>query len=523
MVKKIDKKRVLRNPASGKLIGLLHEYTEKELKEALAQAVKAQKYWQRVSLKNRCRFITRMRRYLCQHAERFTRIISECTGKTRIDSLSTEVIPALLAADYYTRRAGKFLKARHIKIGHPLFFYKHSTLYRVPYGIVGIISPWNYPFGIAFHEVVTALLCGNAVILKVATQVQPVGDLYSELYRAAKLPKGLFHLCLLPGKKAGRALLNAGINKLFFTGSTTVGKVLMRQAAAQLIPVSLELGGNNPMIVLKDANLFRAAAGAVWAGLSNCGQSCGRVQRIYVQEQVYDRFREILAIRVKNLTQGFAEDSSYDIGSLTTREQYAFIESQVADAFKKGAKIVAAGKGKNRKGLFYPPMIIEEAKANMRVVKEEVFGPVLILSKVKNASQAVRLANSTHSGLTASVWTKSRQRAERIAVKIEAGSVTANDHLMSHALAQTPWGGFKKSGIGRTHGRQGFEEMTQVKVVVHDGLHFLPRCMWWHPHNDRVYRGLLGLMNAFYGNNLWERLKGFYRMSRLFLRSFKKE
>ncbi|MEJ2662925.1 MAG: aldehyde dehydrogenase family protein, partial [Spirochaetia bacterium] len=284
------------------LIGLMIMDLPGERRAARA----AQKLWQATSIKERGRIIDRMRRYMNLNVERFAEVIGACTGKTRIDALSTEVIPALLAARYYAKNARRFLRPERIKHGPLLLFYKHSTLYREPYGVVGIISPWNYPFGIPFHEVISGLLAGNAVILKVATQVQPVGELFSDMCRAAGLPEGLFWHCMLPGSKVGPALLDAGIGKLFFTGSTEVGRLLARQAGERLIPVNLELGGNNPALVLKDANLTRAAAGAVWAGMSNCGQSCGRAQRLYVVEEVYEHFKAVLCKKVSSLTQGYA-------------------------------------------------------------------------------------------------------------------------------------------------------------------------------------------------------------------------
>ncbi|MBN1799228.1 MAG: aldehyde dehydrogenase family protein [Spirochaetales bacterium] len=523
MSKKSEQTGVLLNPATGEVITALKQQPERNLLQAVARARAAQKQWQTLSVRKRCRCIRTMRGYLTRHAERFTQVISRCTGKTKIDALSTEIIPALMAAEYYERNAHKFLKCRHIRGGPPLFFYKKSFLYRVPYGVVAVISPWNYPFGIPFHEVIIGLLSGNAVILKVATQVQPVGALFQEMLQNTGLPDGLFYHCLLPGKKVSAALLKAGIKKLFFTGSTAVGKALMRQAASFLVPVSLELGGNNPMLVLRDAPLFRAACCAVWAGMSNCGQSCGRVQRLYVVDEVYEKFKKILCARVENLTQGYANDSGFDIGSLTTQSQYDEVQRQVNEAVKQGACIIATASKSAANGLFFPPLVLETANPQLSILKQEVFGPVLIMVRVKNPAQAVILANTTGTGLTASVWSKHKQNALRIAGQLETGSVTTNDHLMSHAMAQTPWGGFKQSGIGRTHARLGFEEMTQAKVIVHDRLSLLPKSFWWHPHSNTVYRGLIGLLHALSGLTLMQRLKGFAGFIKLALRSLSKE
>jgi acyl-CoA reductase-like NAD-dependent aldehyde dehydrogenase len=519
MKKKSNPLKVILNPATGRVMASIPQQSENKLLHALTKARAAQRHWSALPVRERGCFIKKMGLHVLRNAEGFSKVISACTGKTKIDALSTEVISALMAAEYYTRSARKFLKPRRIHGGPPLFIYKKSTLYRVPYGVVAVISPWNYPFGIPFYEVITALLCGNAVILKVATQVQPVGGLFEEMCRNAELPDGLFYHCRLPGSKAGPTLIKGGINKLFFTGSSAVGKVLMRQAADALIPVCLELGGNNPMIVLKDAPLFRAACCAVWAGMSNCGQSCGRVQRIYVVQEVYERFKRILCRRVERLTQGYDGNSAYDIGSLTTRAQYDKVQCQVEEAVRQGAHIIASAATSARRGLFYPPLVLETADPELPVLKQEVFGPVLILCKVENEKQAVDLANSTDTGLTASVWSKNKQSAQRIALQLETGSVTANDHLMSHAMAGTPWGGFKQSGIGRTHGQLGFAEMTQPKVIVHDRLWMLPKSFWWHPHDNEVYRGLKGLMQMLFGETFLRRLRGVTRFVKLTLRS----
>jgi len=568
--------KYIRNPATGEMLCPVREHTMDELGRAAGAARAVQKLWQATSIKERGRIIGRMRRYMNLNVERFAEVIGACTGKTRIDALSTEVIPALLAARYYAKNARRFLRPERIKHGPLLLFYKHSTLYREPYGVVGIISPWNYPFGIPFHEVISGLLAGNAVILKVATQVQPVGELFSDMCRAAGLPEGLFWHCMLPGSKVGPALLDAGIGKLFFTGSTEVGRLLARQAGERLIPVNLELGGNNPALVLKDANLVRAAAGAVWAGMSNCGQSCGRAQRLYVVEEVYERFKAVLCKKVSSLTQGYAADSGFDIGSLTTPAQYRKIEQQVAGAIAAGARLIASaqihpavgrdaagttpagskrgtapgsagqaqaagtvpagspvgtgggpdvgdGAGAPGRGLFYPPIVLETDNAKLEVLQQEVFGPVLILVKVGDREEAIRLANATDMGLTASVWSSNPYRVKYTARRIQAGAVTANDHLMSHGMADTPWGGYKNSGVGRAHGRQGFEEMTRLKVIIRDGLAVLPRNFWWHPHGRRVYRGLLGLVRMLFGKNVRQRLVGTLRFFRLALRSLSRK
>jgi len=279
-------------------------HTVKDLQEAVVLARKAFETWGKKSFSGRKRIIAKLPGIIRKRADEIAATIARVTGKTRIDALSTEVLPAALAAGYYARAAKRFLERRPVRAGNILLSYKRSYLLFQPWGVVGIISPWNYPFAIPFHEVAMALMCGNAVILKVASLAAPVGEHIKEILAEAGLPAGLFHLIHLPGAVAGPAFIGSGINKLFFTGSISVGKDLMRRAADHLIPVCLELGGNDAMIVCEDASIHRAANGALWAGLSNCGQSCGGVQRIYVHKRIAERFAKTLAEKISRLRVG---------------------------------------------------------------------------------------------------------------------------------------------------------------------------------------------------------------------------
>jgi succinate-semialdehyde dehydrogenase/glutarate-semialdehyde dehydrogenase len=461
-----------------------------------------------------------MGKEIVARADELAAVISRSTGKTRMDALSTEVVPGALMAGYYARIAPRMLGPRTLGRSSLLFFNKVSTLTRVPFGVIGIITPWNYPLGIPLHELIPALLAGNGVVLKVATQVQPVGEAIAELVKAAGFPAGLFHLAHLPGPAAGSAILKAGVDKIFFTGSTQTGKEVMARAAERLVPVVLELGGNDPMIVLSDANLDRAAAGCLWAGLSNAGQSCAGVERVFVEAAAYDGFRDRLAARARSLRVGADSDFDVEVGSLTSAEQKRKVEAVVSDAVRKGARVVAQTGPSS--GLFHPLLILEDADGTMDAMCEEVFGPVIALQKVRNEEEAIEKANDSRYGLSASVWSGSRRRARRVASRLRAGSVMLNDHLMSHGMAETPWGGFGDSGIGRSHGELGFDEMTQPRVIVDDWLHRAPRNMWWYPHDRSVYEGLKGAIIALHGRGLFRRAAGLGRLVRTWLRSFRK-
>ena len=277
----------------------------------------------------------RVRDYVVEHADELSQVISRDNGKTRVDAISTEVLPAAVAANYYAKQAKRFLRTRSLAPASLVMVNKRSRVRQVPWGVVAIISPWNYPFGIPFSEVVMALLAGNAVILKVATQTQLVGRALERCFQAAGLPGGVFSYVNLPGHLAGDALLEGGIDKMFFTGSVAVAKQLMAKAAETLTPLCLELGGNDAMLVCPDADLQRAAAGAVWGGLSNCGQSCAGVERIYVHADVYDAFLDLLSEKVVALRVGCDRDYDVDLGAMTTQAQAEKVRQHVQDALDR--------------------------------------------------------------------------------------------------------------------------------------------------------------------------------------------
>jgi succinate-semialdehyde dehydrogenase/glutarate-semialdehyde dehydrogenase len=320
----------------------------------------------------------------------------------------------------------------------------------------------------------------------------------------------------VPGRIAGEAFLGGGVDKLFFTGSVQVGRRLMARAAETLTPVSLELGGNDPMLVCPDADLTSAAEGAVWAGLSSAGQSCGGIERIYVHESVHERFVEILCRRVEALRVGKDEGPFLDMGAMTTREQLETVKAHVEDAVEKGAEIRARSSvPEDTKGTFHPAMVLTGVDHSMRVMKEETFGPVLAVMRVADMDEAVRLANDCDLGLSGSVWSRSHRRARKLASRLSTGTIMVNDHLMNHGLAETPWGGFRNSGIGRTHGRIGFDEMTEPQCIIDDILPLKKRAFWWQPNDATVYHGMRGLIEMLHASSLGARLSGLVRILKL--------
>ncbi len=510
------------NPATGELIGTSQLHSVEDVVKIISDAKEAQKKWEATLLKDRIKKILLVRDYIVNEAENIVNTISDDNGKTRLDALATELLPAAMSITYYCKNAKKFLRNQKLSAGNIFLVNKRSKIIRIPYGVVGIISPWNYPFAIPFSEIVMALLAGNAVVLKVASESQMVGNILKIAFESAQLPNGVFNYVNISGKVAGDSFIENGIDKLFFTGSVSVGKYLMEKASKKLLPLSLELGGNDPMIVCEDADPYRAAMGALWAGFQNAGQSCGGVERIYVHSKIYPEFIAIFKNKVNQLNVAIGQDYNSDMGCMTTSKQVETVELHIKDALQNGAVITAQSKipeNINHKN-FLPAVVLENVNHNMLLMKEETFGPVVGLMQFNNYKQAISLANDSNLGLTASVWSKNNKRAEEIAVKLKAGTVTINDHLMSHGLAETPWGGFKESGLGRTHGHLGFDEMTQAMVIVKDILPFVKRNLWWHPFNKNLFDALKGIIDLLYNKSIIKKIKGGFKLMQNFKRIF---
>ncbi|MHB1033820.1 MAG: aldehyde dehydrogenase family protein [Pirellulales bacterium] len=516
-----DQETISTSPLTGEVLGSSSRDTVEMLRESLLRARAVQPAWAKTPVKKRARAMLRVRNYVVEHAEELAETISRENGKTRIDALATEVLPAAMAANYYAKTAKAILRPRRVGAGCWILANKRSSVHRVPWGVIGVISPWNYPFGIPFSEVVMGLLAGNAVVLKVATQSQLVGRALERCFLSAGLPEGLFAYLNLPGPIAGKALLDAGINKLFFTGSVAVGKQLMANAAETLTPLCLELGGNDPMLVCPDADLERAAGGAVWAGMQNCGQSCGGVERIYVHKDVYEPFLGLLTEKVRGLRVGVDTDHRVDLGAMTTDSQMEIVRRHLQNALDHGATLFAQSEcPQGTPGKFLPAVVLTDVDHSMLVMREETFGPVVGVMRVSDMDEAIRLANDSNLGLTASVWSRNRRKARELASQIQAGVVTINDHLMSHGLPATPWGGFKQSGLGRTHGAIGFAEMTQPQCIVDDVLPRIKRDLWWYPHGPALHGGIKGILELLYARRLSKRMAGLCRLLRILPRMF---
>lgn len=498
---------VIRNPATGDEISRHPEIDADTLRSVISTARIIQKHWGDLPLNQRKEHVTRMRDWLVEHSDHIAETIGNCMGKTRFEALAFDVMPSVFGNAWYCKHARKHLAPEKLKSGSVLLLNKKSILFRKPLGVIGIIAPWNYPLGIPMHEIVPALLAGNSVVFKTAPETIPVGILIEEMCESAGLPDGVFNHVVVDGPLCGDVMLEkGGVDKLFFTGSVRVGKLLAEKAAKNLVPVSLELGGKDAMVVLDDANIPRAVSGALWGGMQNAGQSCAGVERVYVHNSVHDDFLTEARRQLEQLRQ--ARDTDGDIGVLTTERQRNTVNEHVREALEQGAREFVKANWQIQSPQQYLPTLLTNVTHDMRVMREETFGPVIGVMPFSNDDEAIALSNDSPYALTASVWSRNARRAETVARRLEAGAVMINDHLMSHGITETPWGGPKDSGLGRGHGRFAFHAMTELQVVVHDRLAFTHRNLWWFPVTQRDYSSIRGAIHAFHGKGLMRRFKG---------------
>ncbi|MEA2426494.1 MAG: hypothetical protein QOF37_122, partial [Thermoleophilaceae bacterium] len=406
-----------------------------------------------------------LRRWLIANRDRVIQTIVDETGKAREDAQISEVLLTCEGIKFWTKKAKKYLADEKIRSNSFLTLGKKMHVRYAPHGLVGVIGPWNYPLSNSFGDCVPALFAGNAVILK-PSEVTPLTSLLlEEGMRASGAPDDVF--LVATGDGATGAALVDQVDMVMFTGSTKTGRKVMGKAAETLTPVSLELGGKDPMIVLRDADLERAANSAVWNGFANGGQICISVERVYVEEPVYDEFVSKVVEKTRALRQGKPGGmGQVDVGAVTFPPQADIIESHVNDAIAKGAKVLVGGKRAEGPGRFFEPTVLVDVDHTMQCMTEETFGPTLPIMKVSDADEALRLANDTRYGLNSSVWTKDLAKGEDIAHRIEAGSTCVNDINTNYTAEDLPFGGWKESGIGVRHGAAGIRKYCKSHSVL---------------------------------------------------------
>jgi acyl-CoA reductase-like NAD-dependent aldehyde dehydrogenase len=453
------------NPATGEIVRSVPITSSGELAEQVARARAAQPAWEAIGFEGRATVLRRAQKWIIDNDERIVDTIVSETGKTREDAQSAEISYIAAAFGFWHKRAPEYLAEEKIRSSSPFVVGRKLVLRYRPVGLVGVIGPWNYPLSNSFGDCIPALAAGNAVILK-PSEVTPLSSLLMrECMRECGLPEGIFEVAVGRGDLGAELIDHADM--IMFTGSTRTGKKVMARAAETLTPVSLELGGKDPMIVLSDADMERATNAAVHYSMQNGGQTCISVERVYVEAPIYDEFVSKVEQKVRALRQGPpGAPGSVDVGAVTFPPQIDTVSSHVEQAREAGARILTGGKARDGAGRFYEPTVMVDVDHDMTAMREETFGPTLPIMKVADAEEAVRLANDSTMGLAASVWTKDVARGEDLARRIEAGAVCVNDAQINYVALELPMGGWKESGLGSRHGVGGIRKYTRQQAIL---------------------------------------------------------
>ncbi len=451
------------NPATGGLVDTIDSTSTDAVAETVARVRANQVAWEALGFEGRYRCLGSLRDWLLDNIDPISDLVQAETGKVRGD-ISLELFYVIDLINFYGSRGSKFLADETVRPHSPLLASKKLMVQYRPHPVVGVISPWNFPLAMALGDSIPALQAGAAVVVK-PSEFTPLSLI--EVIRAWREDIGAPDVfdCVLGAGEAGSALVD-NVDFVQFTGSDRTGRKVMARAAETLTPVSLEMGGKDSMIVLEDADLDRAANAAAWGSMYNSGQVCLSVERIYVEEPVYDRFVEKLTKEVSGLRQGTdGRKPEKDVGAITSPNQRAVIEDQVNDALASGARALIGGRKVDGPGDYYEPTVLVDVDHSMKVMRDETFGPVVGVMKVRDSEEALRLTNDSRYGLAGSVFGEKR-RAESIARRIEAGSVNVNDVIINMAAMDVPMGGWKESGIGFRHGEYGIKKYCRPESIV---------------------------------------------------------
>lgn len=468
-----------RNPADGSPLGPIPVSTPEDVRAAVVRARAAAPDWAALTFKQRGAILAQVRDRLFARADDIAGILHREIGKPKVEAYLSEVVANLDLFDYHIANDEKILAPEVIKLSPLNYPKKKGVVEHVPLGVIGLISPWNFPVAIPLRSIVPALMAGNTVVFKPSEYSSHCGHAIAGLFEGL-LPKGVLETIYGAGE-TGAALTASDVDRLVFTGSVATGKRVAVAGAERLIPVSVELGGKDPAIVLEDADLDRAANGVVWGAFFNAGQNCGAVERVYVVRQVAEPF--LAKVMEKANRVRLSDGVEGEVGPLINEKQVEIVDRQVRDAVEQGAKVMLGG---NRKGrLYFEPTVLTGVTHGMSVMRDETFGPVLPIQVVQSAEEAIQLSNDSAYGLTASVWTKDINKGKAIAARLHCGVATINNHSFTGALPQAPWTGVKETGSGVTNSRSALFEMTRPRFTLVDGAKDKLEA-WWFPYTPTL-------------------------------------
>jgi acyl-CoA reductase-like NAD-dependent aldehyde dehydrogenase len=467
-----------RNPRTGAILKEIPKTSIGSLPQVFDRAARAQQIWSKLSVKQRARKMLHLREVLCRRFKELATVIHEENGKPEIEAIACELVPSMELISYFAKIAPKKLKAQEIRFRNPFMSYRKSTVIHQPMGTVAVISPWNYPFFLAFGDIVCATLAGNAVVFKPSEHSSWIAHKIQELFDEAGFPVDLLQTVYGEGD-LGAAIIDQKPAKISFTGSVATGKMIMKHASQYLIPVSLELGGKDAMIVLPDADLDYATSAALWGGFTNSGQVCASIERLLVHESIASSFVSRLKEKIALLS------SETDLGVCSIEKQKLVYEEHLQDAKSRNLEFLTGGILSADRTRMLPTLVSGNGVEDSKIYNEETFGPVIAVTTFKSIQEAIDKTNRNPYGLAASVISKDLSLAEEVAAELKVGSVMINEAVFTAGLPETPWGGVKDSGFGRKHSENGLLEFTHLKHVNRPrfGI-FTFKSWWWYPYSD---------------------------------------
>lgn len=486
------------NPRSGEVLYSVTEPTPEEISVVYDKARKAADTLRSMTVRQRLNELQKLKHYLLDNGEKVARRISEETGKCLTDAMLAEIFPTLDIIEYYNKHAENMLADKKVPTPLLLIGKKSRVLYE-PMGVVLIISPWNYPFNLSILPWVCAFVAGNATILKPSKET-PLKGVIEEMIQESGFIQDALQV-VYASRRTADLLIEKKPSKIHFTGSVGAGKKVMAKAAQLLIPVELELGGKDPMIVFDDVNLDRAVNGALWGGYVNSGQTCTSVERIFVHQGIHDAFLKLLKEKVERIVtlahpEGLKDEYALTMGCMTAEFQIREIEEQLEASVAQGAKVITGGRREPGSHLF-PPTIVTNVTPEMPIQSLETFGPVVTVTPFSNEDEVVEMANHSVFGLSASVWSNDIERATRVARRLVTGNVSINNVLATQANPALPFGGVHDSGFGRYKGEVGLHAFSNIKSILIDRNSSRLEG-YWYPYSKKKFQLLEQTMDALF-------------------------